>query len=154
MSANYSSATRAHAYQPTVLENKLLLSRLAIQIAFVKNEFKRDPRGFVMQSARELLHNPRIILAAAVATAVLVIVLKSPTTTKLDRLAIDDESPPDVVIYEPIEGAGRVGFNRGTGEGSGPRQQDAHGGRCAACVHEVRRQSGHRPGLLTKPLLW
>ena len=128
MSANYSSATRAHAYQPTVLENRLLLSRLAMQIAFVKDEFKRDPRGFVAQSARELLRNPRIILAAAVATVVLVVVLKSPTTTRLDRLAIDDEQPPDVVIYEPIDGAGRVGFNEGTGEGSGPRRQQAHGG--------------------------
>jgi TonB family protein len=128
MSANYSSATRAHAYQPTVLEHKLLLSRLAMQIAFVMDEFKKDPRGFVKQSARELLHNPRIILAAAVATAVLVVVLKSPTTTRLDRLAIDDEQPPDVIIYEPIDGAGRVGFNEGTGEGSGARRQQAHGG--------------------------
>lgn len=129
MNANYSNATRAHAYQPTVLEHKLLLSRLAMQIAFVKDEFQRDPRGFVAQSARELLRNPRIILAAAVATAVLVVVLKSPTTTTTpNQLALDDEQPPDVVIYEPIDGAGSAGFNAGTGEGSGPRRQQAHGG--------------------------
>jgi len=145
MSANYSSATRACAYQPTVLEHKLLLSRLAIQIAFVKNEFKRDPRGFVVQSARELLRNPRIILAAAVATAVLIVVLKSPTATRLDRLAIDDEQPPDVVIYEPVAGSGRVGFNEGTGEGSGPRQQHAHGGGSGGDHASQPQQSGELP---------
>src|SRR5690242_14909813 len=145
MSANYSSATRACAYQPTVLEHKLLLSRLAIQIAFVKNEFKRDPRGFVVQSARELLRNPRIILAAAVATAVLIVVLKSPTATRLDRLAIDDEQPPDVVIYEPVAGSGRVGFNEGTGEGSGPRQQHAHGGGSGGDHASQPQQTGELP---------
>ena len=145
MSANYSRATRAHAYQPTVLEHKLLLSRLAMQIAFVKDEFKRDPRGFLAQSARELLRNPRIILAAAVATAVLVVVLKSPTTTRLDRLAIDDEQPPDVVIYEPIAGAGRVGFNEGAGEGSGPRQQHAHGGGGGGDHASQPQQTGELP---------
>ena len=128
MSANYSSATRTHAYQPTVLENKLLLSRLAIQIAFVKDEFKRDPRGFVVQSARELLRNTRIILAAAVTTAVLVVVLKGPATTTVNRLALEHEPPPEVVILEPLEGSGRVGFNEGTGEGSNPLRQHAHGG--------------------------
>lgn len=145
MSANYSSATRAHAYQPTVLEHKLLLSRLAMQIAFVKDEFKKDPRGFVAQSARALLRNPRIILAAAVATVVLVVVLKSPTTTRLDRLAIDDDQSPDVVIYEPIAGAGRVGFNEGTGEGSGPRRQQAHGGGGGGDHAPLPQQTGELP---------
>ena len=146
MSANYSSDTRAHAYQPTVLEHQLLLSRLAIQVAFIKDEFKRDPRGFAAQSARELLRNPRIILAAAVATVVLVAVLKSPTTTTTpSQLAIDDELTPDVFIYEPIAGAGRVGFNEGTGEGSGPRRQQAHGGGGGGDHAPQPAQSGELP---------
>jgi len=99
-----------------------------MQIAFVKDEFKRDPRGFLAQSARELSRNPRIILAAAVATFVLVVVLKSPTTTTPGQLALDDDASSVVFSYEPLAGAGRVGFNEGTGEGSGPRRQHAHGG--------------------------
>jgi TonB family protein len=117
-----------HAYQPTVLEHKLLLSRLAIQIEFVKDELKRDPRAFATHVVRGLLRNPRIILAAAVATAVLVVVMKSPTRTTVNYLAVDDEPSPEVVILEPVAGPGRVGFNEGTDEGSAPRRQPAHGG--------------------------
>jgi TonB family protein len=117
-----------HAYQPTVLENKLLLSRLAIQIAFVKDELKRDPRAFATQLARGLLRNPKIILAAAVATVVLVVVMNSPTRTTRNYLALDDQSAPEIVVFEPLDGPGRVGFNEGAGEGSAPRRQHARGG--------------------------
>jgi len=145
MSANCSSATRVHAYQPTVIENKLLLSRLAIQIAFIKEEFKRDPRGFAVQSARELLRNPRIILAAAVATVVLVVVLKSPATTNVNQLVIGDGPWPDVVMLEPIAGSGRVGFNKGGGEGSNPQRQQAHGGGGSGDHTPQPAQSGELP---------
>ena len=145
MSANCSSVTRVPAYQPTVLENEILLRRLAIQIAFVKEEFKRDPRGFAVQSARELLRKPRIILATAVTTVVLVVVLKSPTTTTVNQLAIDDERSPDVVMLEPIEGSGRVGFNEGTGEGSNPQRQQAHGGGGSGNHTPQPAQSGELP---------
>ena len=52
MSANYSTAmrTRTYEYRPTVIEDKLLVSRLAIQLALVRN----DPLGFLKQTARDL----------------------------------------------------------------------------------------------------
>jgi TonB family protein len=134
MSANYSSATRVYAYQPTIIESKLLISRLAIQIAFVKDECKRDPRGFVKRLAHGLLTNPKIILAFVVATVVLAVVMQRPNVAPADDAALVDEPPAHVVMLEPIgpvgphEGTGRVGFNRGAGEGSGPTPRRAHGG--------------------------
>ena len=127
MSANNSSATRTCAYQPTVLEEKLLLRRLAIQIAFVKDEFRKDPRAFAKYTARAVFRNPRIILATAVTTAVLVVVLKSPTTT-VTHLANDDDNTADILLFNPLDGAGSVGFNHGAGEGSSLQLQHAHGG--------------------------
>ena len=144
MSANNSNATRAHAYQPTVLENKLLLSRLAIQIAFFKNEFKKDPRAFTTQLVRGLLGNPKVIIVAAVTTVVLVVVLRSPTRINLNETS-DDEPWPDVVLVEPIDGPGGVGFNEGTGEGSGPRRQQAHGGGGGGDHTLLPPQSGELP---------
>jgi len=143
MSANYSSATRGHAYQPTVLEHKLLLSRLAIQIAFVKDELKKDPRAFAVQSVRALLRNPRLILAAAVATVVLVVVMNSPTTINLTHKESDDEASPDVVLLEPM--LGHVGFSDGTGEGSNPQRQHAHGGGGGGDHNPEPPQSGELP---------
>jgi TonB family protein len=134
-----------HAYQPTVLENKLLLTRLAIQIAFVKDELKRDPCAFATQLARGLFRNPRIILAAAVATAVLVVVMKSPARTTPNYLALNDEPSPEIVILEPLGGPGRVGFNEGTGEGSAPRQQPAHGGGGGGDHSPAPAQNGELP---------
>ena len=64
MSANYSTAkhTRTYEYRPTVIEEKLLFSRLATQLALVKT----DPLGFLKQTARDLLSTRHAILALAV----------------------------------------------------------------------------------------
>ena len=133
MSANYSSATRACAYQPTIIESKLLVNRLAIQIAFLRDEYRRDPRGFAKYLIRSFLTNPRVILAFVVATFVLAVVMRKPDVAIARDNAIVDE-PAEIVLLEPIQpiapgdAAGRVGFNSGSGEGSGPTPRRAHGG--------------------------
>jgi protein TonB len=129
MSANYSSATHNYAYEPTIIENKLLISRLAIQIAFVKDECKRDPRRFATQLAHDLLTNPKIIVSFLIAAIVLGVVTNDRNVTPADRTAAAvDEPPAEIVILEPIEQGGRVGFNNGSGEGSGPTPRQAQGG--------------------------
>jgi len=151
MSANYSSATRACAYQPTIIESKLLINRLAIQIAFVKDECRRDPRAFAKQLVLNFLTNPRIILAFVVATIVLAVVMKSPHATPGRDNAVVDESLAEVVLLSPIEtvalseGAGRVGFNRGSGEGSGPTPRRAQGGGGGGDHNPTPPQTGKLP---------
>jgi TonB family protein len=127
MSANYSNATHRYVYQPTIIEDKLLLSRLTIQIAFVKDEFKRDPRGFAKRLARELLTNPRIILAVVVGTVVLAVVMRSTTGKSRGTAGIEAEPGPEVFVYD-INRLGHAGFGDGTGEGSGPTPRRAQGG--------------------------
>src|ERR1043165_2293 len=144
MSADNSSATRTCAYQPTVLEDKPLLRRLAIQIAFVEDEFRKDPRAFAKHTARAVFRNPRVILATAVTTAVLVVVLNSPTTTTLTQLANDDDSA-DLLIFDSPDRAGGVGFNRGTGEGSSAQRQHAHGGGSGGNQNLLPAQTGELP---------
>lgn len=127
MSANYSNATHRYTYQPTIIEQKLLLSRLAIQLAFVRDECKRDPRGFAMRLAQDLLTNPRIILAFVVGTVVLAVVMRSTIEKPHANAASADEPGPDVVLYD-VNRLGYAGFNDGTGAGSGPIRRPAHGG--------------------------
>ena len=149
MSANYSSATRAHAYQPTIIESKLLINRLAIQIAFVKDECRRDPRGFAKHLIRALLTNPKIILAFVVATIVLAVVMRETKLSRANAAVVND--PADVVLLDPIalagsnDAAGRVGFNRGSGEGSGPTPQRAHGGGSGGNHNPTPQQTGKLP---------
>ena len=127
MSANYSNATHDYTYQPTIIEQKLLLKRLAIQIAFLRDEFRRDPRGFANRTAQELLTNPRIILAFLVATVVLAVVMKGTTAKLHTRSASADEPALEIVLYD-IGRPGHAGFNYGSGDGSGPIPRRAHGG--------------------------
>ena len=127
MSANYSNARRSYAYQPTIIEQKLLISRLAIQLTFLKDEFKRDPRGFATRLGQELLTNPRIILAFVVGTVVLAVVMSGTTVKPRHNPAVTEEPGPDVVLYD-ITRPGHAGFNYGSGEGSGPTPRPARGG--------------------------
>jgi len=151
MSANYSSATRAYAYQPTIIENKPLISRLGIQIAFVRDEWRRDPQAFVKELMRGLLTNPKIILAFVVATVVLALVMRHQNVPPADNAAVVDESSPEMVLLEPIklvaasDEAGRVGFNRGSGEGSGPTPRRAQGGGGGGDHSAMPQQTGKLP---------
>lgn len=62
MNTNHSSAKRTYEYQPTIIETRFLIERLAIQLAFFQNElkrnwseFKRDPATFVTSTSGDLL---------------------------------------------------------------------------------------------------
>ena len=59
MNTNHSSARPTYEYQPTIIESRLLIERLAIQLAFLKNELKRswidfktDPAAFTTRSTQ------------------------------------------------------------------------------------------------------
>src|SRR5690242_3825549 len=130
MSANYSSATRVHAYQPTIIESKVLISRLAIQLAFLKDECKRDPRAFAPRLAEDSLTNPKFIMAVVVAALTFAAISKAPRLTPASNTVNTDDAS-DVVMLPPIQaidGTGRVGINDGSGEGSGPTKRLAQGG--------------------------
>src|ERR1044072_2552892 len=67
-----SSARTTHEYQPTIIESKLLIKRLAIQIAFFNYElkrgwtnFKRNPLAFFTC----LIHSPVDSLGKVISTA-------------------------------------------------------------------------------------
>lgn len=147
MSANYSNATRACAYQPTIIESRHLVQRLAIQLAFWKEECSRDPRAFVKQTVRGLLINPKVILALFVVTFVLAIVMKAPNAAPVGTL-IAQEPPAEMLIFEPFEtteGSGRAGFNSGNGEGSGPTLRRAQGGGGSGDHNPQPQQTGKLP---------
>lgn len=147
MSANYSTATRVCAYQPTIIESKLLVERLAIQIAFLKEECARDPRKFLKRLVNDLLTNAKVIVAFGVVTVVLAIVLKSPTVAPL-RDSITDNASAEMIMlqpFQPIDGPGRAGFNSGNGEGSGPTLRRAQGGGSGGNRSPQPAQTGKLP---------
>ena len=145
MSANYSTATHSYTYQPTIIEQKLLISRLAMQLAFIRDDFKRDPRGFATQLIADSLTNPKIIIALLLTTVVLAVVMKAPSVPLADRSAIVDEPLADVVMLPPIEQAGFVGYNDGSGQGSGPTPQRAQGGGGGGNHSPQPQQTGKLP---------
>lgn len=126
MIANYSSAAPAREYQLTILETRPLLARLAVQIAFARSEFRRDPRGFAIQFAQDLISNKTILLAVVViAVAVLLVVDNVPVPRGLYPVVVP-EPAPEIVLMDFRTGG--VGFNEGTGQGSGPMPRPAQGG--------------------------
>ena len=77
-----SSARTTHDYQPTIIESKLLIKRLAIQIVFFKHElkrgwadFKRDPFAFVTCSTHSIAHRLGKLMTASNVTAVVAVTL-------------------------------------------------------------------------------
>jgi len=158
MNSAHSTATRIHQYEPTIIETGLLIRRLAIQLAFLRdelkrsgNEFKRNPGAFGARITRDLLHRFEKLLftpnfasasltAVATITCIIVIALvidKTPTGGE----SVENAENPEVVIMDfskPTDatgnarigkdGPGRVGFQNKSGEGSGPSPRLAQGG--------------------------
>jgi TonB family protein len=148
MSANYSSATRAYAYQPTIIESKLLIKRLAIQIAFIRDECRRDPRAFAKQLFRDAITNPRFLLALGVATVVIAAVMKSPRVIPLDDATVTTNSRVELLTFAPLvpdDATGQAGFNSGNGQGSGPTPRRAHGGGGSGDHSPLPPQTGKLP---------
>ena len=128
MTANCSSAARTYEYQPTILDTKTLITRLAVQIEFARSEFRRDPRGFVIQLARDLISNKHVVLAVIVIAVVVLLVIDNDSVARGLQPVVVPEPPAEVVLMDFRLGPSFVGFNEGTGQGSGPKPRLAQGG--------------------------
>jgi TonB family protein len=126
----------AHYYQPTIIESALLFKRLTIQFAFFKNElqrswpeFKNDPLNFTKHSAHHFARflkksatRPHALAACASAVVALafmltIVWLVNSSTPKLNDAAdgppleitlLDVAAPPEIIIKDDNEGAGRL----------------------------------------------
>jgi TonB family protein len=171
MNIAHSTDRPSHEYQPTIIETRPLISRLAIQIAFFRGElkqswpkFKEDPVAFGKVITHQLLHSlgstPNAIpatVAAVVAIAFVIIMalLVDKSTRTTDRALVEVE--PEVVMMNftnpfnsgtgsiGLDGPGRVGFQKGTGEGSGPSPRLAQGGGGGGNHTPLPPQSGKLP---------
>jgi len=147
MTANYSCA-QTHLYQPTIIENKLLLRRLAIQIAFVKN----DPVGFLKQSLSELITTRNALLTLFAVIAVALLLIETTASRSRNVPTVSAQNPlADMVMVDVHNGPGRVGFNEDRGEGSGPSPRRAQGGGTGGDRNPIPPQTGKLPPPSTIP---
>ena len=143
-------------YQPTILTNAGLLKRLSIEVTFLLFRmkaswpaFKQNPLGFARRAAAELLQAPAVehrALATTVAlfvvcSSVLFVLIKS-GTSRTSELTLKNADDASVQMLELAPEAptpigdkaigigflGRVGLDRGKGEGSHPEPREAQGG--------------------------
>ena len=128
MTANYSSAARTYEYQLTILDTQPLLTRLAVQIEFARSECRHDPRGFATQLAKDLISNKSVVLAVIVIAVVTLLVIDNAGVIRGLQPVVVPEPPPEVVLMDIRNGPSFVGFNEGTGQGSGPIPRPAQGG--------------------------
>ena len=139
MTANCSSAAPTREYQLTILDTKPLLARLAVQISFAR----RDPRGFATQLARDLVSNKTLLLAGVVIAVVVLLVIDNvPVPRGLYPVVVPEPAPEIVLMDIGIRG---VGFNQGTGQGSGPIPRLAQGGGGGGNRDRNPPQSGELP---------
>jgi TonB family protein len=169
---NHDHSSARVAFQPTIIDNRLLLQRLAIQIAFLSHElkrgwidFKNDPVAFARRSIRLLLRRLVRLLSASNATAVIVVASVVMAVLLVDKAALRrgvdttaDKQPLELVylsLTKPSNsafdrgigknGSGRVGFQSGTGEGSGPSRRRSHGGGGGGDDDPLPPQTGKLP---------
>lgn len=145
MSANYSTATqtRSYEYRPTVIEDKLLFSRLATQLALVK----KDPLGFLKQSARDLLSTRHAILALAVVAGVALFAALPATTTPTSAQQNANAAGPieDMVLIDLKDQPAGIGFQQGNGGGSGATPKRPQGGGSGGNHTPIPQQTGKIP---------
>ncbi|HEU4768198.1 MAG TPA: energy transducer TonB [Pyrinomonadaceae bacterium] len=109
------STANTNEYQPTIIEDGLLLSRLATEFQFVKHELKRawiefktDPRHFAASAIHSAVGQIRTKAHALPATSIALIIVAIAVASVLliDRekqeltSAIEDEPGPKVVILD------------------------------------------------------
>jgi TonB family protein len=120
MNTDHSAARRTFEYQPTIIESRVLISRLAIQIAFLNHELKRswtelkqNPVTFATRSTRNLFRQTMKLLLTpnglpacftaivAVAGVVLIVLLIERTgLATFDKTVNADEQAPEVVLLD------------------------------------------------------
>jgi TonB family protein len=173
MNTARSTATSTCEYQPTIIESRFLIERLAIQLAFLRTElkvswreFKTNPAGFTKQKLREfsvrlrtLLFSPYFVQAALVSIGILTCLIAGliridnqrrihqPEIGELVVVHLGPPPPMDVIACTSIgiDGPGRVGFGAGRGEGSGPSPKRASGGGGGGDHNPIPAQTGELP---------
>ncbi len=171
MNIAHSTEKSSHEYQPTIIESRPLISRLAIQLAFLKDElkrswpeFKKNPAAFGKTKAHELLRSlnstpnaiPATVAAVAAITCGIVMLLMVSNGSRTTDYALVEVEPEITIMNltnppEPrnnsigLNGSGRVGFANGSGEGSGPSRQLAEGGGGGGNHSHLPPQSGKLP---------
>src|SRR5687768_1948847 len=90
MNVRHSTARFANEYQPTIIESGLLLSRLALQIDFLRTElkhawieFQANPKRFANQTIHDFFKRSRVIVHAIPATSIALIVVGLTVTLAL-----------------------------------------------------------------------
>ncbi|HJU94207.1 MAG TPA: energy transducer TonB [Pyrinomonadaceae bacterium] len=136
MTANNSSAKRTYEYQPTIIESRLLIRRLAVQLAFLENELKRswfdfrtDPVVFIKCSTqnvfftlKKIVSTPNTRYACATAlmaftgVAILGFLLHSAWFPVGDMVESPGEVPVELVLLDVASppddpGVGKKGGN-------------------------------------------
>ena len=171
MNTAHSTERSSRDYQPTIIETRPLISRLAIQLAFCREElkrswpeFKKDPVACAKAKMHQLLHSlhsssnaiPATIAAIVAITCGIVMLLMVGRGTRTSDYAMA-EVQPDIVFMNPaqpvdsrdnligLDGPGRVGFRNKTGEGSGPSRKLAQGGGGGGSHSQLPPQSGKLP---------
>jgi len=175
MNPTYFSVGPTNEYRPTIIETGLLIERLAVQIAFLRAElkrnwieFKRNPRDFVVSLIRrlvrragDLLSTPYFLRASSTAvTAVFCVVVAvlvfEKATAKPGHVVENTEQPPLDIVMLNVQrtsddlgigrnGSGPVGFQSGSGEGSSRTPQHARGGGSSGDRTPLPSQTGEVP---------
>jgi len=149
-----------HEFRLTMVSDRGLVQRLALEVEFVLDQFReswpsfrRNPIGFtrkqlskLSQAVKSTLARPHVLsgsltallLVSAIILSVLILEKHSARSiASLDdseellrtvEIDIRNEEKPSTDSGVGVDGKGRVGFNRGTGEGSRPVSAKARGG--------------------------
>src|ERR1051325_8646173 len=175
MNPTYSTAGPANEYQPTIIETGLLIQRLAVQLACLREEFKRtwsELRRYaasflsclihrLRRRVRNLLSTPYFLRALSTAVTgvlcVVVAVLSFEKLTTKPAHAVENIEPPplEIVMLDTQKtndnpgigrnGTGLAGFQTRSGEGSGPTPQHASGGGSGGDRTPLPSQGGELP---------
>jgi TonB family protein len=143
------AATPNHQYQPTIIENRILIKRLVIQITFAGRELKQawrefneDPSAFAswltrntFQQLKQLIATPHRLAAATTAivavvcTAAIMLMVNGASHTTEDTLSEINEHAPELVMLDlaapPPELGNKAGFG---GSYSASRKTPGMGG--------------------------
>lgn len=113
MNTDHSSARPTFAYQPTIIESRLLIERLATQIAFLNSELKRSwvdfksaPVAFARHSThivatrvKKFLLTPNAVPACLTAVAVITcVVMVALLVEKKNNLTTHARSPDELAV--------------------------------------------------------
>jgi TonB family protein len=170
-------------YKLTIIDSSHLPRRLVAELHYLEDELrrvwpelKRNPLDFGVRGARESLALlKRLFVATNVTALVIVVVLvglvlvverNAGSSADLARINEDDEAPdvvmlPGASVKDPSGrkgvGAGekgRVGFDRGKGEGSAAEKKRAQGGGTGGMHEPLPQQIGKltQPSVIPAPI--